>query len=121
MKNHVSCRRWLLSIIAALAAFTLQLPSAIAEVVTTDQVTAPTPADAERAKVQAFLERASVVEKLHAMGVDGIAADDRVGAMSQEEIHTLAQRIDALPAGGDFTNTEVIIFLLALILVAILL
>lgn len=121
MTNCVSCRRWLLSIIAALAAFTLQLPSAMAEVVTTEEVTAPSPADAERAKVQAFLERASVVEKLQAMGVGGIAAEDRVAAMSQEEIHALAQRIDALPAGGEFTNTEtIIIIVLAVILVALL-
>lgn len=121
MKNYFSGRRWLLAVFTALAALTLQLPLAMAEIVTTDEISAPTPADAERAKVQAFLERATVVEKLQAMGIKGIAAEDRVAAMSQEEIHALAQRIEALPAGGDFSNSDIIIILLAVILLAILL
>lgn len=118
MTNHVSCRRWLIATFAALA---LQAPPTMAEVVTTHDISAPTPADAERAKVQAFLEQATVAQRLQAMGVDSIAASERVAAMSQEEVHTLAQRIDALPTGGNFSNSEVIIGLLALILLVIIL
>ena len=117
MKKQVSHGRWLVATFAALA---LQLPQARADIVTTDQLVAPTPADAERAKVQAFLERATVVEKLQALGVDSSATADRVGAMSQEEIHLLAKSIDALPAGGDLSNTEIILIVLVAILVAIL-
>lgn len=114
-------RRCLVAFIAALAAFTLQVPPSMAEIVGTDEVAAPSPADAERAKVQAFLERATVTEKMQAMGLNALSAKDRVAAMNQEEVHALAQRIDALPAGGEFTTTEIIIIVLAVILVAILL
>ena len=114
-------RRWLLALLAALTAFALQPRPVMAEIVATDEVSAPSPADAERAKVQAFLERATLVDKLQAMGLNGLSAKDRVAAMSQEEVHALAQRIDALPAGGDIGTTEIIIILLAVILLAIIL
>lgn len=121
MTSNISYPRRLLATLAALAAFTLLPLPAAAEIVGTDEITAPSPADAERAKVQTFLEQATVVDKLKAMGVDGLSAKDRVAAMSQEEVHALAQRIEALPAGGDFSNSDLVIILLVAILLAILL
>lgn len=120
MKTNISYLRWLTAVLAAFAALTLVSPPALAEIVGTDEVTAPSPSDVERAKVQAFLEQATVVDKLKTMGIDGIAAKDRVAAMSQQEVHALAQRIDALPAGGNLGGTDIIIILLVAILVAIL-
>ena len=90
-----------------------------AELVATPDVAAQESADADRAKVQHFLEQATVKERLQAMGVDGLAAADRVAALDQQEIHALAQRIDTLPAGGNLTTTEWILILLVAILVAI--
>lgn len=115
MNTRVS-RRWL---IVALAALTM-LPPARADIVATDQLAAPAPVDAERARVKTFLERATVTEKLQAMGVDTLSVADRVDAMDAEEIHMLAKSIDSLPAGGDFTTTEIIVIvLLAILLIAI--
>jgi len=119
MNDRLSLHRWLLAIVACLAALALGPRLAIAEIVTTDEMTAPSPADADRAKVQSFLEQATVVQKLQTMGVNSIDAKDRVAAMSQEEVHALAQRIDSLPAGGNLSNTDLIIILLVVILVAI--
>lgn len=121
MNISITYPRRLLAALAAFAAFTLVPPPAAAEIVGTDEISAPSPVDAERAKVEAFLEQATVVEKLKTMGVDGLSAKDRVAAMSQEEVHVLAQRIDALPAGGNFSNSDIVIILLVAILVAILL
>lgn len=118
--NNISYPRWLLAVLAAFAAFTFVSPPAVAEIVGTDEIAAPTPTDVERAKVQAFLEQATVVDKMKTMGIDGLSAKDRVAAMSQEEVHALAQRIDALPAGGNLGGTDIIIILLAIILIAIL-
>lgn len=118
--NNISFPRWLLAVLAVFAAFTIVAPPAVAEIVGTDEITAPTPTDVERAKVQAFLEQATVVNKLKTMGIDGLSATDRVAAMSQEEVHALAQRIDALPAGGNLGGTDLIIILLIVILVAVL-
>ncbi|HEX6733268.1 MAG TPA: PA2779 family protein [Azonexus sp.] len=116
MNTRIS-RRWLL---AALTAFALLPLPARADIVTTDQLANPTAADVERAKVKAFLERANVVEKLQLFGVDSISAADRVDAMSQEEIRTLARNIDSLPAGGEFTTTEIVVIVVLAVLLLVL-
>ena len=111
-----------LGIAVLAAALCVQTPSAQAEIVSTDQLTAQYKIDAERAKIQTFLDRASVGEKMQTMGIDGLVAKDRVAALNDQEAHALAEKIDSLPTGGDFggfTNEQLIIVLLIVILVAI--
>lgn len=93
-------------------------PALHAELVTTPEVAGQS-ADAERAKVQRFLEQATVKERLQAMGVDGLAATERVAALDQQEIHALAQRIDSMPAGGAVSTMEWILIVLIAILVVV--
>lgn len=76
-------------------------------------------ADADRAKVQQFLERANVRDRLQAMGVGGLNARERVDALSEDEVHALAQRIDGLPAGGNLSEMDIILILLVAILVLV--
>ena len=105
------------------AALLLQPYSAQAGIVSTEQLTARQNLDAERARVQAFVDRASAAGQLRVLGVDAAIARDRVAALSDAEVHSLAARIDALPAGagiGGFTDEQVIIILLLIILVAVL-
>jgi DNA-binding transcriptional regulator YdaS (Cro superfamily) len=100
----------------------LQPPAIHAEIVTTGQLTAQHVTDVERATIQSFLDRANVRHKIQAMGIDGLLARDRVAALSDEEVHVLAARIDSLPTGGNFanfTNDQLIIVLLIAILVAV--
>lgn len=97
----------------------LHAPLGRAELVSTPEAASQESADSDRSKVQHFLEQATVKERLQAMGVDGIAASARVAALDQEEIHALAQRIDALPAGGNISTTEWILIVLIAILVVI--
>lgn len=77
-------------------------------------------AEQDRAKIQDFVERANVAEKLKAMGVSGLFARDRVEALTEAEVHALADRIDAMPAGGALSNNDLIIVLLIALLVAVL-
>jgi hypothetical protein len=79
----------------------------------------PSQADQDRAKVQAFMDRATVKERLVAMGVNGLAARDRVESLTEAEVHTLAQRIDAMPAGGAISDRDLIIILLVVILLIV--
>ncbi|MCG2576864.1 PA2779 family protein [Dechloromonas sp. XY25] len=95
-------------------------PLVRAELVTTPEAASQESADAERAKVQHFLEQATVKDRLQAMGVGGVFAAQRVAALDQQEIHALAQRIDAMPAGGNITTTEWILIVLVAILIVIL-
>jgi hypothetical protein len=94
-----------------------------AEIVSTDQLVAKSSTDAERAKIQSFLDRASATGQLQALGVKGIDAQTRISALSDAEVHELAARIDSLPAGGNvagFTDQQIVIVLLLLILVVVL-
>jgi len=104
------------------AALLLQPLAAHAGIVSTEQITAAQSTAAERARVEAFVDRASAAGKLRALGVDAALAKDRVAALSDTEVHGIAARIDALPAGagiGGFSDEQVIIVLLLLILVAV--
>src|SRR5258706_7199218 len=53
-----------------------------------------------RAHVLGMLEREDVASQLQLYGIDPAQAKDRVAAMSDQEVSSLAQQIDALPAGG---------------------
>lgn len=106
----------------ALAAFMLQTTLVRAEMLPPQSALEPpvqSQADQDRAKVQQFLERSTVKDKLQAMGVDALNAHDRVAAMSDAEVHALAGRIDALPAGGALSQNDWILILLVAILVLV--
>lgn len=103
-------------------ALALQAPLAQAELLGPEAVMqsqAPAQADLDRTKVQQFLDRATVKEKLQAMGVDGLNAHERVKSLTDEEVHALAQRIDTLPAGGNLSQNDLIIILLVALIVII--
>jgi hypothetical protein len=96
-----------------------QTPSARAEIVDTDALAVSSQAELDRAKVQSFLDRANVKERLQAMGVNGLVARDRVASLSEAEVHALAERIDTLPAGGALSQQDWILILLLVIVVLV--
>jgi hypothetical protein len=98
----------------------LQPIQASAAMVSTQDAATSQKIQADREKVRTFLDRATVKDKLQAMGVQAAVAKDRVDALSDSEVELLAQRIDSLPAGGNISNTELIIILLVVILVVVL-
>ena len=66
----------------------------------TEQAVVPSTAQAERGRVLGMIERGEVASQLQAFGLDPAQAKQRVQAMTDAEVSTLANRIDALPAGG---------------------
>jgi Family of unknown function (DUF6627) len=74
--------------------------SAYAGMVPTDQITAPAQAAGARDKVRDFIDRSEVRNELQRLGVGPAAAQARVSAMSDEEVASIAGKIDRLPAGG---------------------
>lgn len=120
MKNQqprLSASRIAAALVAA--ALVAQSPATRAEIIDTETLATQNQSESDRAKVRDFLDRATVRERLEAMGVAGLAARDRVAALSEAEVHALAQRIDAMPAGGNLSNQDLILILLVAILVAI--
>lgn len=57
--------------------------------------------DDSRTRVQELLARTDVQEALQSHGISPQEAQARVAALSDEEVRILAERMNALPAGGD--------------------
>lgn len=91
------------------------LPRAQAAVIGTDQVV-----QSDRERVKAALERPDVVQALKKVGVDALAAQARVDAMSDAEVAQISNVVDLLPAGGaPLTNDQLIIILLIVLILII--
>ena len=91
--KKTTCRALVVSVLA------LSLQTAQAGLIGADQAAAGTP-DSERALVLGSLDRAEVIAQLQSAGVDPLAARERIHAMSEQEIHALAQDMQTGPAGG---------------------
>lgn len=89
----------------------LQLPLATAGMVGAEQMLSATTVQADRTVVTAALTRADVTSQLQAMGVDPKLAQDRVAAMTNDEVHTLAGRINSLPAGAMWDGGWVVLLI----------
>ncbi|MCC6206737.1 MAG: PA2779 family protein [Gammaproteobacteria bacterium] len=86
-----------------------------AGMVGTDTIFGQVQASEERARVLAALERKDVRKGLVSLGVDPQSAQDRVLALSDDEVSQMAGRLDQLPAGGDALGVAVFIFVLLLV------
>lgn len=64
-------------------------------------------------------QRQALTRELESQGVAPDEAQERVGAMSDEEVLALAGKIDALPAGGALSNTELLLLIIIILLVAL--
>ncbi len=100
-------------------AVTMPLGVAQAALVGTDQVVAPSQAEADRARVAAFVAREDVRTEMRKMGVDPDEAKRRVAVMSDVEIQRVAARIDQAPAGqsaiGVIVGAVLLIFIVLLV------
>jgi hypothetical protein len=104
--KKTTCRALVVSLLA------LSFQTAQAGLIGADQAAAGTPSP-ERALVLGSLDRAEVIAQLQAAGVDPAAARERIQAMSEQEVHALAQDIQTAPAGGVSTWGWVAIVLVA--------
>lgn len=72
----------------------------------------------DRSTVSSFLSRAQTVSELRALGLDPQVAQDRVAAMTDAEVSSLAGKMDALPAGGDGLVLVLLVVLVIYLIVA---
>src|SRR5438477_227285 len=93
-------------------AFAFAVPQAYAGLVATDQVAA----QQERERVKALIERPEVAQQMEKMGIPAKEALARVDAMTDEEVRSLAGRLDALPAGGQISSQTLLLICLIIIL-----
>src|SRR5437764_14308323 len=96
---------WAKTICRLLVALMVWMPYQIATagMIGTDQVVAST-SQADRTTVLNFLSRSDVANQLQSLGIDPSTANDRVAAMTDQEVQSLAGRINAMPAGATSTG-----------------
>lgn len=92
--KKTTCRVLVVSLLA------LSFQTARAGMIGADQVAAVQNAQSDRATVMSVLDRGETVAQLQTLGVDPQAARERVNAMTDQEVHALAQDIQTAPAGA---------------------
>jgi hypothetical protein len=85
----------------AIAMMMLPFQTGQAAMIGTDQVNIAATAQQDRAQVSSYLTRSQTVSQFQSLGLDTQTALDRVAAMSDDEVASLAGKINAAPAGAD--------------------
>jgi hypothetical protein len=82
----------------------ISFQSAQAGMIGTDQIASAHSVQADRATLLNALGRSEVSSQLLSMGVDPSVAKERVAAMTDDEVRTLAGKVGQLPAGGNISG-----------------
>ena len=94
--------------------------AAYADMVDTERVVAGEQPVQERERVKALLDRQDVAKQMQAMGVSPKDAQGRIDAMTDQEVQTLAGKLDMFAAAGaSFSNNEIIIIALLVVIALI--
>jgi len=103
-------------LIASVLSLSLPLQSTYAGMVETEKVAASAQSQTERERIRTFLDRADVRKELQTQGVDANTANARVAALTDEEVHKIAGKLDQMPAGGsDILGILLTIFIILLL------
>jgi len=109
-------RNSLVAVLAAsLFAATLQ-SAAYAGVISTQQYLTAVDREATKARIDTVLAREEVRGLLEQYGVDPVAADARIAALTDQELEQLATDLENMPAGGSLLGVIGIAFIVLLIL-----
>lgn len=103
-------------VILSMLAMGMPVQSAFAGIVVTGQVASHEQAGQDRARISAFIDREDVVAQLQKQGVTAGEAKARVYALTDDETHKIAGKLDRLPAGGSFGDILDFLFSIFIIL-----
>ncbi|MDD5249907.1 MAG: PA2779 family protein [Rhodocyclaceae bacterium] len=95
---RIASRLLILSMLA------LPLQAAQAAMIGTDQAASDTSTRMERANLVAAIDRPEVARQLQDFGLDASSAKERVAAMTNAEVHALADNVNAAPAGANISG-----------------
>ena len=107
------------SLVAVLTAsmFAASLQStAYAGVISTQQYLTAVDRAAARQRIDAVLAREEVRSRLEHYGVDPATLDERIAALTDQELQLLATDLESMPAGGSLLGVVGIAFIVLLIL-----
>ena len=92
--KKMTCRVLVVSLLA------LSFQTANAGMIGADQAAAAGAAQTDRGMVLSYLDRAETVAQLQSQGIDPTMARERVAAMTDQEVRTMAQDMQTAPAGA---------------------
>lgn len=104
-----------LALLTLTAVASAPISIAQAGMVGTDQVVASQQAQADRARIQQWLDRDGLQQQLAAQGVDMATAQSRIAALSDAEVARMNQQLDQLPAGQGILGLAAMIFVVFII------
>jgi len=70
----------------------------------------------DRAALAGFAARADVASQLQAFGIDQASAQERIAAMTDEELRTLQGQVSSLPAGASDAGTLLVIIIIVAVI-----
>jgi hypothetical protein len=109
-------RRSTLALLATVVACTAMENAAIADVIGTQQYLHAIDREAAIARIDSVLARDEVRTALEQHGVDPADVDQRVAALTDDELQQLADNLDGQPAGGALLAVLGITFIVLLVL-----
>jgi hypothetical protein len=115
MLNRLRRCRFLTALLAVSILFVSVQPVANAAIVSTSEMVATEQSQIDREYLINSLEREEVRAALTSQGVDLEMAKQRVVSMTDEEVRTLNQKMEEMPAGGGVVGAVIIVFLVLII------
>ena len=115
MLNRLRRCRFLTALLAVSILFVSVQPVANAAIVSTSEMVATEQSKIDREYLINSLEREEVRAALTSQGVDLEMAKQRVVSMTDEEVRTLNQKMEEMPAGGGVVGAVIIVFLVLII------
>jgi hypothetical protein len=92
------------------------VPAAQAALIGTQATLAMQQREGRLERIQGLALRQEVQDQMLAMGVDPAAVQQRLAALTDEELRELEGRLDSLPAGGDALAVIGVVFVVLIIL-----
>jgi hypothetical protein len=110
--------RYRTPLLVALAAAVVAAPlqTSYAGVISTQEYLVAADRDATLARIDTVLARAEVRDQLERHGVDAVAAQERIAALTDQELELLATDLENMPAGGSLVGVVGVVFIVLLIL-----
>jgi len=71
----------------------------------------------DRAALSSLVSRADVSSQLQSFGIDQATAQQRIAAMSDEEVRSLQGKIEAMPAGASSSGTTLLVIIIIVALI----
>jgi hypothetical protein len=96
--------------------FVAPIQASFGGVISTQEYFVAIDRDATLARVNTVLARAEVRAQLERLGVDSVAAQERIAALTDEELQLLATDLENLPAGGSLLGVVGIVAIVLLVL-----